>query len=216
MVPAIWTAIIMDGPLGDVLRFLHSCGWECFELATEHLEQIADDPNTPTRIDELKALMQELSVSIPQAHAHLHADIAHPDEAHRNRDLRILERHLDCCAALGVGRVVIHPGGQDLATQDDFDRALALNVEGFRELSDHAGELGLRIGIENTLDSRDAHQVFGSIPEELLDLIARVNSPALGITFDTSHANVSGLDLGAAIRRFPGFRGRRPRGWLPA
>jgi sugar phosphate isomerase/epimerase len=58
----------------------------------------------------------------------------------------------------------------------------------------------LTIGLENTLDSRDVHRAFGSIPGELLDLIAKVNSPALGITFDTSHAHVRGLDLPAAIR----------------
>jgi len=201
MVPSIWTAIIMDRPLPEVLRFLHTCGWGCFELSTEHLEAIAKDPSPTARMDEVTATLRELSATMPQAHAYLHADIAHPDAARRNADLRLLERHLDCCAELGIRHVVIHPGGRDLATQDDFRRTLDRNVDGFTRLADRAGELGLKIGLENTLDSRDVHRVFGSMPDELLDLIAKVGSPALGITFDTSHANVRGLDLGAAIRQ---------------
>ena len=201
MVPSIWTAIIMDQPLPEVLRFLHACGWACFELSTEHLEAIAKDPDPRARMDGITAALRELSATMPQAHAYIHADIAHPEAARRNADLRLLERHLDCCAALGVRYVVIHPGGRDLVTQDDFRRALERNVDAFTRLADRAGELGLRIGLENTLDSRDVHRVFGSIPDELLDLLAKVGSPALGITFDTSHANVRGLDLAAAIRQ---------------
>jgi sugar phosphate isomerase/epimerase len=199
MVPSIWTAIVMDRPLPEVLRFLHACGWACFELSTEHLEAIAKDPRA--RMDEVAATLRELSAAMPQAHAYIHADIAHSDAARRNADLRLLERHLDCCAELGIRYVVIHPGGRDLATPEDFRRALERNVDGFTRLADRAEKLGLMIGLENTLDSRDTHRVFGSVPDELLDLIAKVGSPALGITFDTSHANVRGLDLGAAIRQ---------------
>jgi sugar phosphate isomerase/epimerase len=201
MTPSIWTAIIMDRPLPEVLRFLHACGWDCFELSTEHLEAIAKDPSPRARMDEVIATLRELPATMPQAHAYLKANIADPDTTRRSADLRLLERHLDCCAELGIHYVVIHPGGRDLATPDDFRRALERNVDGFTRLADRAGELGLKIGLENTLDSRDVHRVFGSIPDELLDLIAKVGSPALGITFDTSHANVRGLDLGAAIRQ---------------
>ena len=201
MVPSIWTAIVMDRPLPEVLRFLHACGWACFELSTEHLEAIAKDPDPRARMDEVAATLRELSAAMPQAHAYIHADIAHSDAARREADLRLLERHLDCCAELGIRYVVIHPGGRDLATPEDFRRALERNVDGFTRLADRAEKLGLMIGLENTLDSRDTHRVFGSVPDELLDLIAKVGSPALGITFDTSHANVRGLDLGAAIRQ---------------
>jgi sugar phosphate isomerase/epimerase len=201
MIPSIWTAIIMDRPLPEVLRFLHACGWACFELSTEHLEAIANDSSPRARMDEVADTLRELSAAMPQAHAYIHADIAHWDAARREADLRLLERHLDCCAELGIRYVVIHPGGRDLATPDDFRRALERNVDGFTRLAHRAEKLGLKIGLENTLDSRDAHRVFGSVPDELLDLIAKVGSPALGITFDTSHASVRGLDLGAAIRQ---------------
>jgi sugar phosphate isomerase/epimerase len=201
MVTSIWTAIIMDLPLPEVLRFLHACGWTCFELSTEHLEAIAGDSDPRARMDEVTDTLRELSATMPQAHAHIHADVAHREAPRREADLRLLERHLDCCAELGIRYVVIHPGGRDLAMPDDFQRALERNVDGFTRLANRAERLGLKIGLENALDSRDAHRAFGSVPDELIDLIAKVGSPALGITFDTSHANVRGLDLGAAIRQ---------------
>ncbi len=223
MIPSLWTAIIMEGTLSDVLRFLHGCGWRCFELSTEHLEAIANDPAPQARIEEITGVLAELGATMPQAHAYIHADIAHPDPARRETDIRLLERHLDCCAQLGIAQVVIHPGGRELKTPDDFRRALEHNIQGFTRLADRAGALGLRIGLENTLGggsaaatvkrsgepfrrrsrrrSRDAHCAFGSVPDELLDLIASVGSPVLGVTFDTSHAHVRGLDLPAAIRQ---------------
>ena len=53
----------------------------------------------------------------------------------------------------------------------------------------------MRIGLENLV------RRFGS-PYELLDLIEAIDHPAIGITFDTSHAHVVGLDLPATIREF--------------
>jgi sugar phosphate isomerase/epimerase len=201
MVPSLWTAIILDRPLPEVLRFLHGCGWSCFELSTEHLDAIARDPRPEARMQEVRAVLAELSATMPQAHAYLEADIAQPDATRREADLRTLEGRLDCCAELGIRYVVIHPGGRDLSNADGFRRALGHNLDGIARLAGRAEGLALKIALENTLDSRDAHRVFGSVPDELLDLIGRIASPAVGIAFDTSHAHVRGLDLGAAIRQ---------------
>jgi len=38
------------------------------------------------------------------------------------------------------------------------------------------------------------------MPYEMLDLLAAIDHPALGITLDTSHANMVGLDFTATIR----------------
>lgn len=192
----------MDRPLCEVLRYLHACGWSCFELSSEHLEELANASTAGARIVEVRSTLQELSATMPQAHALLSADIAHPEEAQREADLRVLERHLDCCAELGITHVTIHPGGQNLTTREDFRRALRYNIENLNRLAERANRLSLKIGLENTLDEGSEYRVFGSVPEELLDLIARVGSTVLGVTFDTSHANVRKLDLGSTIRQF--------------
>jgi sugar phosphate isomerase/epimerase len=116
------------------------------------------------------------------------------DEDKRREDVERLCVHVDIAARLGVRTVVIHPGGrQGATTRAERDRIQTLNVEAFCRLGDLAGERGLRIGLENLM-RRGA-----SMPYELLDLLAAIDHPAIGITLDTSHANVVGLDLVVTI-----------------
>lgn len=203
MVPGIWTDFVPDEPLPDALRFMHACGWQCFEISTEDLEEIDAEGGSEARLEDIQAVLSELHVSMPQGHAYLHADVAHPDENRREADRATLVRHMTYCARLGVENVVVHPGGRGYTTDEELERVFQHNVSAFKLLAVHAGENGLRIGIENMFEppGRD-ERVFGSRVDELLDLIAAVDSPAAGITFDTSHANVEGIDLPAAVRAF--------------
>jgi len=193
MVPAIWTAMYAELSLPEALRALHDCGWQAFEISTEHLEAIETDPQPDRRVDEARRCLVELGLSAPQAHAYLKADLAAADPKARADDLARLLRHLDLAAKLGVRNVVVHPGGKQ-NPDGDSDRIRRWNVEAFRRLGDAAAERGLRIGVEN-MTAPGARTA-----EDLLDLLAAINHSALGITFDSSHAHASGLDAAQAIR----------------
>jgi len=200
---SIWTGMRWPSSAPDALRFLHSCGWEWFELSTEHLEQIELDPQRDARIAEVRQTLEALHAHMPQAHAYLPANVAHPDGFRRDADMDLLLRHLTCCAALGVEYVVIHPGtGDGYTTPQELRDIRSLNIEAFSRLGDHAGELGIRIGIENTMDDRKRNRrSFGARLTELLELLTALDHAALGITIDTSHANVQKLHCGAVIRQ---------------
>jgi len=202
MLPAIWTGMYGDRSAPEALRALHACGWEHFELSTEHLQQI-EEADQQARIGEVLRTLDDLRVTMPQAHGHLPANVAHPDGFRREADIQLLLRHLGCCAALGVKWVVIHPGvGDGYTTPRELREIRELNVASFGRLADHAGSLGITIGIENTMDDRRRNRrAFGARPGELLDLLAELSHPAVGICFDTSHAKVQGLDCAAAIRQ---------------
>lgn len=194
MMPAIWTALYAELALHEALRTLHAHGWRAFEASTEHLVQIetADEPEAA--IEQTRRCLHEFGLFMPQAHALLQADVAAFDADGRREDVERLRAHVDIAARLGVRIVVIHPGGrQGATTRVERDRILALNVEVFRRLGDLAGERGLRIGLEN-LARRGA-----SMPYEMLDLLAAIDHPAIGITLDSSHANMVGLDFKATI-----------------
>jgi D-psicose/D-tagatose/L-ribulose 3-epimerase len=195
MEPAIWTALYAERPLHEALETLSAHGWHAFEASTEHLVQIelADEPET--HVEQTRRCLQELDLSMPQAHALLQADVAASDAERRQEDVRRLHVQIDVAARLGVEVVVIHPGGrQGAATASERDRILAFNVEAFRRLGDWAGEQGVRIGLEN-LARRGA-----SMPYEMLDLLAAIDHPAIGFTLDTSHANMIALDPTTLIR----------------
>jgi sugar phosphate isomerase/epimerase len=196
MQAAIWTGIYEEQPLDEALRTLYGHGWRAFEASTEHMVAIEQDEAPEARIAEVRACLAELGVTMPQAHAMLQADVAHRDEAKREKHVRRLARHIEIAGALGIEVIVIHPGGRQMATtRTEWERDWQLNVETFRRLGDLAGEHGLRIGLENLMGRYRA-------PYELLDLIAAIDHPAIAVTFDTSHANVVGLDVPAAIREF--------------
>jgi len=195
MEPAIWTAMYAELPLNEALRTLHGHGWWAFEASTEHLDQIETAGDPEEEIGRTLACLRELDLSMPQAHALLQADVAAWDAERRREDMGRLRAQIEIAAQLGVRNVVIHPGGrQGATTQAERDRILALNVEAFRRLGDLAGERGVRIGLEN-LARRGA-----SMPYEMLDLLAAIDHRAIGITLDTSHANMIGLNCAAAIR----------------
>jgi sugar phosphate isomerase/epimerase len=197
MKPAIWTSLYAEQPLHEALQTLYDQGWTAFEASTEHLVQIETADDSSMRIDQVQRCLSELDLWMPQAHALLEADVAATDNDRRREDVERLGAHIDIAARLGVRNVVVHPGGrQGATTRAERDRVTALNVEAFRRLGDRAGEQGLRIGLENLM-RRGA-----SMPYELLDLLAAIDHPAIGITLDTSHANVVGLDLAVAIREW--------------
>ncbi len=205
MYSGIWTGMLVELPLDRALARLTSHGWRAFEVSTEHLDMIMAAADPEAEIEKALALAKELKLSIPQAHAHLCADVTHPDAARREKDIALSIKHFEISAKLGARNIVIHPGsGGGFQTKGDHHRILRENIEAFKRLVDVAGPLGLRIGVENLFDwpSQAGKRRFGSVTEDLLELADAVHSKSLGVTIDTSHANVQGLNLPRMIRDF--------------
>lgn len=196
MTPGIWTALFAEHPLPEALRELASLGWAAFEVSSEHLCAIEESACPEREIEDAQAAADALGVVLPQAHAYLPADVAHPDRGRREADLARLVRHIEIASRLGTVAVVVHPGGGTAGNgQDAAPEVFERNVAAFRRLAEVAGERGVGIGIENMMFAG------ASKPEDLLELVQAVDRPALGITLDTSHAHVMGLCLPDAIRQ---------------
>lgn len=204
LTPAIWTAMYVKDDLPSAIRTLHHLGWQAFECSTEHIEMIDADPDAAARITEARLALAELGAIMPQAHAKLSANVAHPDPAVREADLATLERHLHISARLGVRYVVIHPGrGEGHSTPEELQPIIDRNKESFTRLGDVAGELGLMIGIEN-MPKAPPHrpQRYGAETEELLALLEELDHAALGITLDTDHATTLEAPVGTTILQY--------------
>jgi len=199
MVPAIWTAMYAEFPLHDALRTLHACGWRVFEISTEHLVAIETDHDPDSLIEKIQDCLHGLGLSTPQAHAYLSADVADSDAQKREQDIKRLLNHIDIAARLNVRNVVVHPGGKHGTAQTDQEGIQKLNIEAFRRLGDFAGEIGVRIGIENLTHPG------ATTSSELLELLRLINHPAIGITLDTSHAHMNGLNVAQVVREFGSY-----------
>ncbi len=195
MIPSIWTSMFHKHPFIEALLILNGCGWTAFEVSIEHLKEIETSDTPEVIIKDALRYADDLGLSFPQSHAHLRANVANFDEKERRADIDRILCHMDISAQLGVKTVTMHPGRFfDEPTEQDTARVRELNVDAFREIQQRAEELDLAISIENL----GRHHPRSAA--EMLDLLGAIDRPAIGVTFDTSHANMAGIDMPAAIR----------------
>ena len=108
---------------------------------------------------------------------------------------------IDAAAALGARTVagpIYAPVGQTRRL-DAAERAGALDrlVAGLRPLADYAGERGVTLALEplNRFETSLVNTVA-----QALEIVDRVDSPALGLLLDTFHMNIEEKDQAAAVR----------------
>ena len=204
MKPCMWTSIYVELSPEDAIRRLADIGWECFELSCEHIGVIATDGDRLGRARRVRAVADELGVRLAQVHLLITADVASADAETRNRDMGALQREIECCGEMGVPLGVLHPGGRGTALTRADEGTLTRNrVAGFTQVAAWVVAAHMRIAVENMADRLGSgtgrRREFGGTIAELHELIDAVGWPGLGICLDTSHANVQGLDLPAAI-----------------
>jgi len=120
-------------------------------------------------------------------------DLASPDEAVRAFSARELALAPAVCRALGVSVMVVHPGEHKQGTGlaecfDQLTRSLASVLPAAERHS-------IRVALENLLPGSSSARV-----ETLVEHVDRIGHPLVGICLDTGHANVTGHDLGEAVR----------------
>jgi sugar phosphate isomerase/epimerase len=195
MEPSLWTSMYVEQSPEDAVRRMVDLGWRCFELSTEHIAAIRDAEQPQTRAEAIRSLLEDLGAEMPQAHGWISADFASLDEARREADLAKALAELECCHWLGIGCMVLHPGGGGARRARDQQRQMALRLQSFTRLAGRAADLSVSIAVENTMDGGWGflgRRQFGSVIPELHEL---------GICLDTSHANVQGLDVAEAARQ---------------
>lgn len=114
-------------------------------------------------------------------------------------------RCLNWCGRLGARWMVMHPASQP-GGGDQAHRAaqIDLNVRFFRQFEADMARYGVGCAIENLADHFAAGRRFGSVPEDLLELLEALDNPRFGICWDTGHAHLQHLDQAAALTALGG------------
>jgi sugar phosphate isomerase/epimerase len=134
------------------------------------------------RCAEIRRTVDSLGMNVASVSYHGDSEAPADRLANQHRAIEVAHR-------LGVDILVINS-----ERTIDHARQWAEHVERFKTLCAAAAGLGVRIAVEP-----EPLLVVGS-SQDMLDMLALVNSPALKVNFDVGHAQVTDDDPAASIR----------------
>jgi len=197
----IWTSFYAVLSPEDAFRRCADLGWKDLEVSAEHGKMATQNEDWKEQLRSLRKLCEDNEITMWQMHAPLELDVANPDPQKREQDISTAAKWVEYAHELGLPHLVIHPGCRQLASTDDEKKAIMdMNVDAFGRLAEVASDFGVKFCIENMMQRPEQEKWrLGARISDLNDLIDAVGSDALGICFDSSHANVTQLDMSQAL-----------------
>jgi len=176
-------AIIQEEKVGETIARLYEAGIEAFETSYEYFM------NADTRtLRETGNGFRHSGIQVWSTHAPFGkgSNLSAIDDEERKQALATHEKLLLRIALAGVKVLVIHPGvGTNNPEQIPLMNSLI--VESLVQLAPIAEQVGVKLGLENMLPKHP-----GADSADLRRMIEEVNSPSLGVCFDSGHAHVVG------------------------
>lgn len=198
---SIWSSFYVDLSPRDAIVHCAEMGWKDLEISAEHGEMAANGDDWKEQLGYLRNICEIYGTTLWQMHAPLNLDVADPNPQKRIKDIDTVFKWIQYAHELNVANLVIHPGGSNGAKTDEEEaKIFTLNVDSFKYLAKVAEEFKVKLCIENMQEreNKDPRRL-GAFIYDLNELIDSIGSESIGICFDTSHANVTGLDMYNAI-----------------
>lgn len=179
---AFWRA-----PLVDCLAPIREAGFDRIEICS-----------SPAHLDYHRAevcraaaeRIRALGLAVHSFHAPFagHIDISALHASARDEAVREISRAAEAAAVLGAEYFVLHPGPETTGVPraERLDR-MECAVEALDRIAWRAGELGVRLVLENMLP-----HLFAGHVRDLLWLLGALATTNVGICLDTGHAFLSG------------------------
>jgi len=184
--------LFVRGKLEEALPLLQELGYECLEV-------IYEVPHFSLRWEEdrerLRGLGRELRERGMEPSVHtpfldLNPISHHPEIFELNR--KLAEKGMEACRLLGGEVVVVHTGTCKVPTPEFLQRTRERCLSLLRYLAGRAGELGVKLGVENGSSPSSPF----STPEELRKVVEEVGA---GIVYDVGHANLREREEGRRL-----------------
>lgn len=160
------------------------------QIFTKMANRWAERECAPDECTAFSTALGDTDVAMVVAHDSYLINLASPDETLRRRSIESFVAELARCEALGVARLVSHPGNY----MDDRDSGIARNADGIAEALERVPGRTM-LCLETTAGSGTA---LGATFEELAAIIARIPDALrgrLGVCLDTCHVYSAGFDL---------------------
>ncbi|GEM_PF-558493 len=203
----ISTGLFHDQDLIGHLPFIKEAGFEIIEICLDTMEWgSANNLGTQhanfflkegLEIWQQKIHSYNLRNKLREFNIHVHSlhlpvfpelDIACQDERTRVHAIWEFKKGIDVLEYLGGEIAIVHPSIQpfDLNNWDEKNRRLAKCRESLKELVEYCRLKKIRLAVENLLP-----HLLGGRVEDLNSLVDELQSPTVGVCFDTSHANLA-------------------------
>ena len=190
----LWTTHVTEAHLPKA-AYLKSLGYDGVEIPIHHTD--------PAHYAQLGRQLRELGLGLTASSAlpGAAADFLSPQATVRQAASDYVRRVIDSAAALGA-ECLIGPLYQALGVFTGFgptaaERARA--ADALRPLAAHAADAGLAIFLE-PLNRFECHLV--NTTQSGLELVEEIQHPAMGVMFDTFHANIEEKSPLETIRHY--------------
>jgi D-psicose/D-tagatose/L-ribulose 3-epimerase len=188
----VWVSPPTDESITAIAPRVKAMGFDVLELGLEN-----PGDWDPARMAEVFAA-NDLGATVCAAMGP-GRDLTDPDTVASTQDY--LRACIDAVVALG-GNVVAGPIYTPVGKtwqMDTAERAATIDrlLEGLKPLADYAGERSATLGIEPL--NRFETSLLNTA-EQTMEVVDRLDSPAVGVLLDTFHMNIEEKDQSAAIR----------------
>ena len=190
----IWVSPLTDERLATLAPRVRDFGFDVIELPIENAGDW-DPARARELLDELGLKATTAAVMTPDR------DLVSEDRAVIESTQQYVRAAVDMAAragALTLAGPIYSPVGKTWP-MDAPERATTVRrlVENLRPVADYAAERGVTLALEplNRFETS-----FMNTAEQVMEVVDRVASPALGVLLDTFHMNIEEHDPAAAIR----------------
>ena len=140
----------------------------------------------------ITAYAADKGIAFTQTHAPFPSGF--PEEESNQRRFAEIVTAIKHASWLGAKMIVVHPT-KHIDYKENYDAALAWNLDFYRRLIPYAEEFGIQIAIENIRGT------LTETPQGLLTLLQLLDDPVFTVCCDVGHANICGVDPVDLIRQ---------------
>ena len=177
----------------EALYKIAEAGFKCIEIWGNifHL-----DPRINQDVESIKALVNKLDLCVHSIHTPFTGlNIGYPDINLEKEWLRIIGESLEYGAKLGAGIAVVHTYSYKEGMDEKmFGESKIIIKEFIEKLNKYAGQLDIRLAVENQLHFNTPH-----FAHSLKELSILLDDNKIGFCFDIGHASINGVETESEI-----------------
>lgn len=179
----------INGGFENALIEAERLGIDTFQVFTKNQRQWREKQITEAEGKKFKKQLKQSGIKVAFSHTQYLINLASEDEIIRKNSILALEGELLRCHVLGFPFTVLHPGASRGLSEI---QAIVKIAEALNLVLRNSGNIKVKVLLENTAGQGSS---IGWKFRHIAEIMKRVDSPGIGMCFDTCHAFSAGYDI---------------------